>query len=58
MIDQQKVEKLNQLADRLTSSAEPPFVGRDDPPFDVSRPNPHKSKMSCCRFRGQQVKLA
>lgn len=44
MIDQQKIENLNQLADKLASSAEPTFAGTDYAPFDVSRPNLHESK--------------
>ena len=44
MIDQQKIEKLNKLADRLTSSTEPTFEERDHAPFDVSQPNFHETK--------------
>lgn len=44
MIDQQKIEKLNQLGDRLANSTEPTFAVRDQLPFDVSRPNLHETK--------------
>jgi len=44
MIDPQKIERLNLLADRLASSTGLTFSGRDDAPFDVSRSNLHETK--------------
>jgi len=44
MTDKEKIERLNQLADRLFCPTEPTYAGRDFPPFDIKRVNLHDSK--------------
>ncbi|MFN7222738.1 MAG: hypothetical protein ACK4MS_01805 [Paracoccaceae bacterium] len=44
MTEEEKIQRLNELADRLFSWMEPSYAGRDKPPFDIKPVNLHHSK--------------
>ncbi len=44
MTENEKIDRLNHLADKLFYPTDPTYVGRDLPPFDIKRVNVHDSK--------------
>lgn len=44
VIEREKIDKLNELADSLSATGKGKFHGRETPPFDISQPNLHDTK--------------